>query len=379
MSMAIIDRYLLRQFLGVFAVFFLSLYGLFIVGDTVNHFGEVTHYARSHGGVLKFLAEYYGFRSLMFFDWMNSLLVLVAAMFTIASFRRHNEMTALMAAGIRNARIIRPILIAAGVLVLLAVINRELLLPSVRGQLSTNFKDMDGKKARVITPMYDNETDILLSGSGLLLRTRRIKAPNFFLPRSLDHYGQQLIAAEAMYHAANKDRPSGYLLEGVVQPEDLDQKSSLRLHEKLVILTPHDTDWLAEDECFVVSQVEPQALTGGGGWQKMSSASELIASLKNPSVKNHPGIEVEFHSRFVQPFLDMNLLLLGLPIVLTRQSRNLFLSVGFCVLLIVVFMAVIMLCHSIGESAVLSPSLAAWCPLILFLPLAVMMSTPLYE
>jgi lipopolysaccharide export LptBFGC system permease protein LptF len=75
----------------------------------------------------------------------------------------------------------------------------------------------------------------------------------------------------------------------------------------------------------------------------------------------------------------MNLLLLGLPIVLTRQSRNLFLSVGFCVLLIVVFMAVIMLCHSIGESAVLSPSLAAWCPLILFLPLAVMMSTPLYE
>ena len=379
MSMDIIDRYLLRQFLGIFAIFFLSLYGLFVVGDTVNHFGEVAHYARSHGGVLKVIAEYYGFRSLMFFDWMNSLLVLIAAMFTIASFRRHNEMTALMAAGIRNARIIRPILIASGVLVLLAVINRELLLPSVRGQLSTNFKDMDGKKVRPITPMYDNETDILLSGSGFVLRTQTIKDPNFFLPRSLDHYGQQLIATEAMYRVANKGRPPGYLLKGVVQPEDLAQKSSLQLHEKLVILTPHDTDWLAEDECFVSSRVEPQALTGGGSWRKLSSASELIASLKNPSVKNHPGIEVEFHSRFVQPFLDMNLLLLGLPIVLTRQSRNLFLSVGFCVLLIVVFMAVIMLCHSIGESAVLSPSLAAWCPLILFLPLAVMMSTPLCE
>jgi lipopolysaccharide export system permease protein len=102
-------------------------------------------------------------------------------------------------------------------------------------------------------------------------------------------------------------------------------------------------------------------------------------ALKNPSVKNNLGIEVELHSRFVQPFLDMNLLLLGLPLVLTRQSRNLFLSVGLCVLLIVIFMSVIMLCHSIGESALLSPSLAAWCPLMLFVPMAVATSTPLCE
>lgn len=377
--MGLIDRYLLRQFLGIFFVFFLSLFGLFIVGDTVNNFGEFNQYARAHGGMLKVLAEYYGFRSLMFFDWMNSLLVLIAAMFTIASFRRHNEMTALMAAGIRNARLIRPILIAAGILVLLSVINRELLLPTVRGQLTTNFQNMGAKKMRTITPIYDNQTDILLSGSGVLLQSKKIMNPNFFLPRSLDYYGQQLIAAEAIYQTGLKDRPQGYLLIGVSQPEGLAKRASLRRHDAPVILTPHDTAWLAEDQCFVVSRVEPQILAGGGNWRQLSSTPELIAALKNPSVKNNPGIEVELHSRFVQPFLDMNLLLLGLPLVLTRQSRNLFLSVGLCVLLIVIFMSVIMLCHSIGESTLLSPSLAAWCPLMLFVPMAVATSTPLCE
>ena len=377
--MGLIDRYLLRQFLGIFLVFFLSLFGLFIVGDTVNNFGEFNQYARSHGGMLKVLAEYYGFRSLMFFDWMNSLLVLIAAMFTIASFRRHNEMTALMAAGIRNARLIRPILIAAGVLVLLSVVNRELLLPAVRGQLTTNFQNMGAKKMRKITPIYDNQTDILLSGSGVLPQSKKIINPNFFLPRSLDYYGQQLIADEAIYQTGLKDRPPGYLLVGVSQPEGLARLASLRRRDEPVILTPHDTVWLAEDQCFVVSRVEPQILSGGGNWRQLSSTPELIAALKNPSVKNNPGIEVELHSRFVQPFLDMNLLLLGLPLVLTRQSRNLFLSVGLCVLLIVVFMSVIILCHSIGESTLLSPSLAAWCPLMLFVPMAVATSTPLCE
>ena len=133
--MAIIDRYLLKNFLGVFAVFFVSFFGLFVVGDTVNNFSEILRYAESNGGLFRAVLKYYGLRSLVFFDWMNPLLILVATMFTIATFRRHNEMTALMAAGIRNSRMVRPLLIMSCVLVLLAVVNREFILPSFRQEI----------------------------------------------------------------------------------------------------------------------------------------------------------------------------------------------------------------------------------------------------
>ena len=65
--MTIIDRYLLKNFLGVFAVFFISFFGLFVVGDAVNNFGELQQYAESHGGLLRVVLEYYGLRALVFF------------------------------------------------------------------------------------------------------------------------------------------------------------------------------------------------------------------------------------------------------------------------------------------------------------------------
>ena len=377
--MAIIDRYLLRNFLGVFAVFFISFFGLFVVGDTVNNFSEILRYSESNGGVLQAISKYYGLRSLVFFDWMNPLLILVATMFTIATFRRHNEMTALMAAGIRNARMIRPLLLMSCLLVVLAVINRECVLPAFRQDLSSNLQDMQSNNTDTIVPVYDNQTDILLSGKGVAVLDQRIVEPNFFLPRTLDAYGVSLLGREAVFQSSTAEHPQGYLISGIRQPGELASETSLQINGIPVIYTPGDTAWLNQDQCFVVSSVEPKLLVVGGNWQQFCSTSELMGALENPSVKHNPGVEVELHSRFVQPFLDMNLLLLGLPLVLTRQSRSLFFSVGLCVLLIVMFMGVNMLCHSLGSSSLLSPPFSVWLPLMFFVPMAVATSLPLFE
>ena len=377
--MAIIDRYLLRNFLGVFAVFFISFFGLFVVGDTVNNFSEILRYSESNGGLLRAISKYYGLRSLVFFDWMNPLLILVATMFTIATFRRHNEMTALMAAGIRNARMIRPLLLMSCLLVVLAVVNREWVLPAFRQDLSNNLQDMQSNKTDTIVPVYDNQTDILLSGKGVAVLDQRIVEPNFFLPRTLDVYGVSLLGREAVFQPSTAEHPQGYLVSGIRQPVELASESSLRIDGIPILYTPGDTEWLNQDQCFVVSSVEPKLLVVGGNWQQFCSTTELMGALENPSVKHNPGVEVELHSRFVQPFLDMNLLLLGLPLVLTRQSRSLFFSVGLCVLLIVMFMGVNMLCHSLGSSSLLSPPFSVWLPLMVFVPMAVATSLPLFE
>ena len=50
--MATVDRYLLRQFLWVFTIFFSSFLGLFVVADSVNNFEEFSTYGKEHGIVL---------------------------------------------------------------------------------------------------------------------------------------------------------------------------------------------------------------------------------------------------------------------------------------------------------------------------------------
>jgi lipopolysaccharide export system permease protein len=373
-----IDRYLLRQFLWVFTIFFCSFLGLYVVADSVNNFEEFSTYARDHGGLLKVIGEYYGYRAFAFFDQISPLLILIAAMFTLAAFRRHNEMTVLLAAGISKARIARPIIVTAVLFALLAVANREVIIPSIREEL--NFKAQDLiRGTRPLQPTYDNQTDVLLGGEGIIRREQKIVRPNFFLPRSLDHYGPQIVARQAVYKPARSGRPGGYLLRKVEQPAGLAERPSLPPGSEPIVITPRDADWLKSDECFLVSGVDFQRLADGDTLRKFASTPELIAGLGNPSVKHGANVRVKIHARLVKPFLDVTLLFLGLPLVLSRQTLNLFVSVGLCVLLVVVYMLGVVGCHYLGGNATISASLAAWLPLMIFLPLAVGVSEPLRE
>lgn len=92
--MAIIDRYLLAQFLKVFVICFLSLTGLYIVIDGFANLDDFMIYADKHGNLLPVMAEYYGYKSLAFFDRTCGILTLIAAMFTITWIQRHHELTA---------------------------------------------------------------------------------------------------------------------------------------------------------------------------------------------------------------------------------------------------------------------------------------------
>jgi len=56
--------------------------------------------------------------------------------------------------------------------------------------------------------------------------------------------------------------------------------------------------------------------------------------------------------------------------VLSRQSRSVFAAAGTCVLVVATFVLVMLACQAAGSSYLISPAFAAWCPLIVFVPLA---------
>ena len=67
--MRIIDRYLLRQFIQVFLICFVSLTGLYVVIDGFNNLEEFIEYAKGkHSSVLAVMGEYYAYRTLSFFE-----------------------------------------------------------------------------------------------------------------------------------------------------------------------------------------------------------------------------------------------------------------------------------------------------------------------
>jgi lipopolysaccharide export system permease protein len=378
--MLLLDRYLLRQFLQVFVICFLSFTGLWIVIDAFGNLEEFLSYSSKQGvGLLQLVGGYYGYRSLTFFDRTSGILTLIAAMFTLAWFQRYNEMTAAMAAGIPKWRIIKPIVIAVGIIAVAAAANRELVIPSIRDKISGNAQDLGGESGKRLEPRFDKLTDIFLRGRLTFANQQRIQEPAFRLPPTLDRYGNQLAAENAYYRPPQDDRPGGYLFQNVKAPRDLAKKPSLSLNGQKVILTPLDTPWLEPEQCFVASEVDFEQLAGAAAWRQLSSTPELVTALHNPSLDFGADVRVAVHSRVVQPMLDLTLLFLGLPLVLGRENRNVFVAIGLCVAVVVAFLLVVLIFQYLGSSYLISPSLAAWCPLMIFVPLAVGMSEPLRQ
>lgn len=372
--MKIIDRYLLRQFVHVWVICFLSLTGLYFVLDTFSHLDEFLKYAEKQGNLLAVVAQLYCYRSIGFFERISGVMSLIAAMFTVTWIQRHNELVALMAAGVPRARVVKPVIAACIAIALATAAGRELVIPRLREELSRDSRDLSGQQARSFRPQYDNQTSILLRGNQTFANEKRIESPSFLLPPEMAQWGTQLAAANAFYQPPQGGHPGGYLLKGVTEPATLASKPSLTIGERRVVLTPHDEPaWLAPDECFVASDVTFEQLTSGPQWRQFSSAAEMIAGLRNPSLDYGADVRVAIHVRVVQPLLDVTLLFLGLPLVLSRESRNVFLSIGMCVVLVSVYSVTVLSCQYLGTVYMLSPALSAWLPLMVYVPIAVAM------
>lgn len=375
----IIDRYLLRQFMQVLAICFLSMTGLYVVIDAFGHLDHFVDYADEHGNLLSIMGMFYAYRSLAFFDWMSGILALVAAMFTVTWIQRHHEMTALMAAGIPRLRVLRPVLAAAILVSVVAIANRELVIPTTRQQLALDSKNLGGQQEADMQSRFDSQTNILMCGDKIIASEQKIVRPNFMLPGGLDQYGQQLAAAEAQYRPALGEVPSGYLLRGVTTPKVLLEQPSLILNGMPIVITAHDADWLEKDEVFVVSDVSFEFLSAGSVWRDYASTLELVHELRSPSTDLGVDVRYAIHSRILQPLLDTTLLFLGLPLVVSRGNRNPFLAIGFCMAVVTAFMLVKLGCQSLCLTLWLQPPLAAWLPLMIFAPVAVLLSNSLRQ
>jgi lipopolysaccharide export system permease protein len=304
----------------------------------------------------------------------------------MAWIQRHHEMTALMAAGISRVRVATPVMAAAVTVTLLAVVNREIVIPSIKDQLAKRPSDLRGNVYQELLKQYDDATDVLICGHNLIVDQKKIELPEFLPPNdpahaSLCEYGKVWTAGAAIHQPAKAGRPAGYLLLEVREPRDLAQRPSLMFDGRPVLMTPRDNpSWLKPNEAFFVSDVTIDELTPEMTMRRFASTSGLIRGLERRRIYFSPDVRGVIHSRVVQPFLDITLLFLGLPLVVARDNRNVFVAIGLCIGLVALFLIVSIACQQLGVNMLLRPpALAAWAPLMIFVPAAVGMASAMWE
>jgi lipopolysaccharide export system permease protein len=366
-----IDRYILTLFLRTVLICFCSLAGIFIVFHAFTSMDDLVKQAQEEDGLVRVMFRYYGPYMLLLFDWTGAIIALMAFLFTIGWLRRTGELTAILSAGISHGRIFRPILIASLILVVLQLANREMVLPMYSDVLTMKAKDISGEHEQPILAQYDKVNRVLIDGSSLVTLSQLIREPSFRLDGDYPGFGDLLLADSARWLDANDEHSSGYLLEGVQRPDRIDQLRSVGVKDRMILMTSRDQLWLGSRQCFFATTVHTDFLQTNQSATRMASVRELSQRVRNPAVHSSMGLKVLLHERILRLPLDYALILLGLPMVVNRHGRNLFVMIGAAMLTVMAFFAVKTLAGAMGGSGYwLSPMMAAWLPLLILGPVA---------
>ena len=132
-----------------------------------------------------------------------------------------------------------------------------------------------------------------------------------------------------------------------------------------------ETYWaLQGGRLFYPTDLTPEELTllRSRRWLNYMSIAKLTRMLQLDRVSDRSAAELTRHIRVTEPLNNIVMLLLGLPFILSRE-RNIKASVTLCVLTCAMFYAFIYVCRYVG----LPPEFAAWLPILLFGPIAVVM------
>ncbi len=105
------DRYLLRRFIHVFLVLFVTTFGLYVIIDCFTNVDGFQENRDDTWEVLSWIARYYSYQSVVFFGMVAPILSVVSVVVVLAMLVKRGELQPVLAAGVPTYRLAVPFLI----------------------------------------------------------------------------------------------------------------------------------------------------------------------------------------------------------------------------------------------------------------------------
>lgn len=361
--LTIIDRQMLGAFFKAYIVCLVSMLSLYVVVDLFTNLDDFTGKNKSWQRVAIDIGAFYGYRLSQIFDRLCEAIVLLAAMFTIAWTQRNNELVPLLSCGVSVHRVVAPVLGGAFALLGLAVFNQEVLVPAISDKLMSEKDDPHAANMIQVRSGYE-PNGMHFEGDKADRTARAVQNLRVTVPESLAGNLIHITAKTAIFHPDPEGGRGGkweLLQTAPREIEGWDRETQL--------LEAVDTGRYL----LHVREMGFDAITRNPNWFGFASTIRIYQEMQRPDASRAPGLAVLFHSRLVRPLVGMVLVMLGLSVILRDQNRNIFISAGMCLVLCCLFFGAAYTAKMLGDNDMVHPALAAWLPLMLFGPYALVL------
>jgi lipopolysaccharide export system permease protein len=375
--MRILDKQRYWAFLKAYVICFVSFVGLYVVIDAFTNFDEFLNITRETSRLFTIIGRFYAVRSTAIYDRLCGVISMMAAVFTVMWMQRDNELIAMLAAGISSQRVIRPVIISAILVNVVAIANQELVIPKFAEELQKPHGD-DGESDVIMLASRRDVNDIVVLG---LKAERKNKVIQRFSATLAGPRQFQLEAEKARYVA--EDDPTsplkgGWVLRNVRLSDlagEIDPRILIALDEATLAKLPLTNPGGAEPAgaaYFFRTNVSFDTIIRRREWYVYGSTWDLFAAMDDPvNGPERSEIATFLHTRLIRPFLSMSLLCVTLPLVLAGVARNTFGNLGKSILTSASYYIGIFLSQYLASHGVMPITLGAWAPLIVFATFAV--------
>jgi len=385
--MRIIDRYVILSFVKNYVISFMVLVGMYVVLDMVFNFNNLVDFQQtSSTGLTVFAAlydifDYYFYQCFLIFVHLSGIIPVVAAAFTLMRLSRFNELTALLAAGVPLLRIAAPVILVAVALNGLLLVDQEVIIPSMIPKLIREHDEV-----RKGTRNYYS-VELMQDGAGNLISAARY-FPN---PQGEPPYLLDIdVIEQASVKRAQPDGTERIVLvpESHLTADEAHWNAALQqwdlINGRRVTGLRAKRVSPEEPVASYKSNVTPEeiALYRSGAFVELLPTHRIDQLLDRPNLYGKTDLLRVKHWRFTQPLMNVVLLLLAIPCVLTREPGTLKRAAMKTLILTGLAMGGMFLFHQFAGSPppgmAASPSgpntwamLMAWVPIFAFGPLSV--------
>ena len=367
--MKILDKYLLRHFIVPFIFCLLMFIFLYVVIDMFDKLNEMIENNVDLGVLLPY---YLNFAPLIFVQ-VAPIAVLIAAMYSLGTFSRYNEILAMQASGISLLRILRP-LIAAGFLISVVVfmVNDRVVPQSIIN--ASEIKEEKIEEAKKKKKRKKGEKileNLAFYGEGnKIIYARRFSVYSDKIEELIIHAedeNQNIISKTTAQKAEwqnNRWRGKGVMFfhldnnGRIIGEPEFHEEMDLDIEESPVDFKKrkHYTDFMSFE--FM-------------SFKELKEYIERLSFETGPTIRS---LKVALNQKIAFPFISLIVVLIASPFALvnTRKGGAL-VGVGVSIALVLGYYAIMTISLAMGKAGFVPPVVSAWFTNVLFATLGLLL------
>lgn len=361
--MKILDRYIIKSLIGSYLICLLLVISFYIIIDLFSNFEKFGDYRTvlkknqtdvKPPNLISMIARYYIYHIPLIFYSLAPVITLMACMFTMTRMARSNELIPLKAGGISMYRLLLPFIVFAFIIAIAMFFVHDYGVAPFSDELERLDHMKHSIKWRISMVQFRDSDGRIFYIGNYYLSKQTLEQIRVLIPISQQEF-RLSTKIQANYGEWTKEqgRHAVRLKQGTIT----------HYHPNGVIKTPAQP--LPSEGYVIVTNLSDANISRPENKNlDMASISRLLEILGE--YPKSLSSRLTLHLRFSQPIANLILVLLALPWLLGKETRNFFIGAGICAILSGAFYGLNIFCMNLGYKEFITPIFAAWFPSISF-------------